>query len=73
MPCRPHIQPLSSRREFLARAGGGFGALAFSYLLGRDQSTARAANKALDPRNPLASRPQHFATKEAMHNNMNNS
>ena len=31
----PHHQMARSRREFLARAGGGFGAVAASYLLGQ--------------------------------------
>lgn len=31
-----HIRPAFSRRDFLARAGGGFGALALSFLLQRD-------------------------------------
>jgi hypothetical protein len=36
----PHIQPATSRRDFLLRAGGGFGALALSYLLQRDGALA---------------------------------
>src|SRR4030095_7066958 len=32
----PHILPATSRREFLLRAGGGFGALALTYLLDLD-------------------------------------
>ena len=36
----PHHQVPSSRREFLARAGGGFGALAMAYLLGLDSVRA---------------------------------
>src|SRR6516162_5917143 len=52
----PHILPASSRREFLQRAGCGFGALAFSYLLGLDGFNARAAApaKILDPLAPRA-------------------
>src|SRR5437867_4134450 len=59
----PHILPVRSRREFLQRAGGGFGALAFSYLLGLDGFSSRAANIKLDPLNPLAPRPPHFPAR----------
>ncbi|MBM3833295.1 MAG: DUF1501 domain-containing protein [Verrucomicrobia bacterium] len=59
----PHIVPVTSRREFLQRAGCGFGALAFSYLLGMDTRVARAANAKIDPLNPLASRLPHHAPK----------
>jgi hypothetical protein len=36
----PHVMPLRSRRDFLLRAGGGFGALALTYLLGKDAAFA---------------------------------
>src|ERR1041385_642991 len=62
-PSRHRLLPLQSRREFLSRAGGGFGALAFSYLLGRDGWTARGANVAIDPVRPLAQRPPQFAAR----------
>src|SRR5687768_3466837 len=39
----PHVVPVSSRREFLMKAGGEFGALAFAHLLGLDGAFARAA------------------------------
>src|SRR5688500_4936590 len=55
-----HVRPPVSRREFLCKSGGGFGALALSYMLARD---ARAANIPLDPLNPLAARPPHFAPR----------
>jgi hypothetical protein len=42
MNLSPHNRPASSRRDFLLRAGGGFGALALSYLLGRDGLAAGA-------------------------------
>lgn len=50
-----------SRREFLARAGGGMGAVALAALMGRrlqgnDPEDAEAAN-------PLASRQPHFAPR----------
>lgn len=50
-----HVRPVTSRREFLARAGGGFGALAFSYLLGLDGFYAEAAANAADPLAPKSS------------------
>src|SRR3989454_3845748 len=58
---QPHVLPVTSRREFLQRAGGGLGALAFSYLLGLDGLAARADRRpAVDP---LAPRPPHFLPK----------
>src|SRR5207248_10173315 len=42
MQATPHVTPVSSRREFLLRGGGGFGALALTYLLSRD-ATASAS------------------------------
>jgi hypothetical protein len=58
----PHVPRLRSRREFLAKAGGGFGALALACLLDRDRSAvASEAAKALD--HPLASRTPHFAPR----------
>ena len=38
-----HIQPVTSRREFLMKAGGGFGALAFAHLLALDGVFPRAS------------------------------
>src|SRR6185436_11114625 len=55
-----HVRPPISRREFLCRSGGGFGALALSYLLSRD---LRAEDVAIDPLNPLAKRQPHFAPR----------
>ena len=48
-----------SRREFLARAGGGFGTLALAGLLGQEGRLG-AAEPAV---NPLAPRPAHFPGK----------
>jgi hypothetical protein len=48
----------ASRRQFLARAGGGFGLLALSGLLGREGLLAAPA-----PLNPLAPREPHFPTR----------
>ena len=40
---QPHILPVTSRREFLFRAGSGFGSVALAYLLQQDGFFARAA------------------------------
>src|SRR5881392_867175 len=61
-PCH-RVDYLRSRREFLCRAGCGFGALAFGYLLGLDGLLARAANINIDPLNPLAPRPPHLPAR----------
>ena len=47
----------SSRRDFLYRAGGGFGGIALSWLLSRE---ARASERAT---NPLQAKPPHFAAR----------
>jgi hypothetical protein len=47
-----------SRREFLARAGGGFGLLALADLL-----RAEEPKSATHPENPLSPREPHFAAK----------
>src|SRR5205809_3871076 len=57
-PCH-RLDRLRSRREFLSRAGCGFGALAFGYMLGLDGLLARASNLKIDPLNPLSPRPPH--------------
>jgi hypothetical protein len=54
----PHIPRAYSRRDFLFRAGGGFGALALSWLLARDGHAAGAPSA-----NPLAARPPHFLAR----------
>ncbi|WP_435007673.1 DUF1501 domain-containing protein [Tundrisphaera lichenicola] len=56
----PHKIWTNSRRDFLARAGMGFGALALSSLMGDE---ARAEMPEIDPLHPLAPRPTHFAPK----------
>jgi hypothetical protein len=53
-----HVPLFRSRREFLCKAGGGFGALALSCLLDRDSASADAT-----PPSPLAPKPAHFKTK----------
>jgi hypothetical protein len=58
-PRFPHVARPASRREFLQRAGAGFGGLALAALLARDAEagTRCAAN------NPLAPRPPHFSPR----------
>src|SRR5213593_677653 len=61
-PCH-RIDPLHSRREFLSRAGCGFGALAFGYLLALDGLVSRASTIKIDPLNPLSPRPPHYPVR----------
>ncbi len=56
------IPVATSRRDFLARAGNGFGALALQYLLSRE-AQASEKKKTGKELNPLAPRPPHFAPK----------
>ena len=53
-----HHELLYTRRDFLTRAGGGFGALALAWLLRQDQVAAAGAEI---PDNPLSARPSHFS------------
>ena len=52
---QPHIEVPTSRREFLAKSGGGFGAMALAALLGNDAAAA--------PVDPRAPKPTHFPAK----------
>src|SRR4051812_732238 len=54
----PHHELVYTRRDFLLRAGAGFGGLALGFLL--QQREAAAANS---PSGPLMVRPPHFAAK----------
>lgn len=53
--------PVASRREFLRRAGGGFGGLALSYLLARDGFFSAAAAEAVS--DPMWPRPGHLTPR----------
>jgi hypothetical protein len=55
----PHIPPLSSRRDFLFRAGGGLGGIALSWLLAREGRAAEVRQAI----NPLAARIGHHEGK----------
>jgi hypothetical protein len=57
MPCS-NFDPLFTRRDFLTRAGAGFGALALNQLL---SGTSLAS--AIGEKNPLAPRTPHFPAK----------
>jgi len=54
----PHKVWATNRRDFLTRAGMGFGGLALSAMLADE---ARAESPAIDPLRPLAPRPPHLA------------
>jgi hypothetical protein len=59
-----HLPPVQNRRDFLFRAGNGFGSLALSCLLARDGSAAPAASPSGSPAaNPLAPKRPHFEGK----------
>src|SRR5262245_1799798 len=53
----PHHEMLYTRRDFLSRAGAGFGALALTYLLERDRLLASPSQT---PSSPLSPKPPHF-------------
>jgi len=55
--------PSSSRRQFLNQMGTGFGALALSALWRMDARAAIKPAVDLDPLNPFAARPPHFAPR----------
>ncbi len=53
-----------SRRDFLVRAGAGFGTLALGALLRRDASAEQEFRRpVIDPLNPFSERQPHFAPK----------
>ncbi|MEX2172260.1 MAG: DUF1501 domain-containing protein [Pirellulales bacterium] len=53
----------ATRREFLCRAGGGFGAIAATWMLHQDGPLALANAAAHATRDPLESRPSHFTPR----------
>jgi hypothetical protein len=59
LPASSHLPRAHSRRDFLFRAGGGFGGLALSWLLARDGQAGEAKPAA----NPLAARAPHFPAR----------
>jgi hypothetical protein len=59
----PPSPAFASRRDFLARAGNGFGTLALAGLLQEQGLLGRAAGSQIDARNPLAPRAGHLPAK----------
>src|SRR5438067_7333418 len=57
-----HVPFFPSRRDFLLRAGGGFGALALAWMLHRDGALP-AADDDRNPANPLAPREPHHRSR----------
>jgi hypothetical protein len=55
-----HIEYVRTRREFLTKAGLGFGSIALSSLMAEE---AKADIPRIDPVHPLAPRPPHHAPK----------
>ncbi|MCU0979444.1 MAG: DUF1501 domain-containing protein [Pirellulaceae bacterium] len=52
LPRIPHHRPLLSRRDLLLQGGCGFGALALTYLLGRDRALASTTGPTPTPHHP---------------------
>ena len=61
-PALPHMRNAASRREFLERAGVGFGSLALQFMLAQE-AEADAVRSGTKNLNPLAPKPPMFATK----------
>ncbi len=59
-PLIPHHELLYTRRDFLGRAGAGFGALALAWLIEEQAALAAAATRAVDP---LAPKRSDFSAK----------
>jgi hypothetical protein len=67
-PRQPHVLRPQSRRDFLLRAGQGFGALALATMLHQDGllgalTQPRSPAQERDPGNPLAPRPPHHRAR----------
>ncbi|MFM7739219.1 MAG: DUF1501 domain-containing protein [Planctomycetota bacterium] len=62
-PCGKVSAPLHSRRDWLRRAGCGFGAVAASALLSKWAHADTPSMVRPDNANPLAPKPTHFAPK----------
>lgn len=59
----PHHELVTTRRDFLLRAGGGFGALALASLLQDKPLAAEAADDERSVAQPLRQRKPHFAAR----------
>jgi hypothetical protein len=62
-PRTTHFPVGGTRREFLLRAGGGFGALAFAWLIHDDVRSPANDRTSVAPANPLSPKPPHFAAR----------
>lgn len=62
-PCGRVAAPFASRREWLRRAGCGFGAVAASALLSKWAKGDVVPSGGTDQSNPLAPKPTHYAPK----------
>jgi len=60
MHSRSKLQATSSRRQFLANAGGGLSALGVAAALA---DSSRNSTSEIDPANPYEPRPSHFPAK----------
>src|SRR5947209_6486814 len=58
----PHHERPATRRDFLLRSGGGFGAMALAHLLQRESRSA-APPRAAGPASPLAAKAPHFPAR----------
>ena len=63
MPVVPHHEILTNRRDFLRRAGGGFGSLALSYLLGENPAMAALGDAGGQAGNPMSAKLAHRTGK----------
>ena len=61
-PTRSHLPIATTRRDFLFRAGNGFGSLALAWMLSREIA-AKEKDKLPPAANPLAPKPPHFKAK----------
>lgn len=58
-----HMRPALSRREFLTRAGAGFGSLALSFMLAQEAHADAKRNGSKAPYNPLMPKDPMFPAK----------
>src|SRR5688500_9113303 len=58
MASKPHIEYVQSRRDFLTKAGGGFGAVALTYLLAGNQNL-----HGMSPKSAMLPKNTHFPRK----------
>lgn len=58
-----HFRPALSRRDFLSRAGAGFGGLALSFMLAQEAQAGSVKSNNKGRLNPLAPKPPMFPSK----------